>query len=844
MNLFPSKPIPPCTEGRHGWENGKGSDDIRCVSCGWCPIISNRYKCSNCYIEICKQCYNREEPLDSEYEQEVPVEAYTLETEVQELRQRVQTLELRIANMEQFQEARWEKFLHTSIRKILKEDTPPESSELIEVSTTFCKRKPQSIRIPVILQIGKMTRQGLAMIDTGMTHTKVCSSIIPSQLVKPLQDSFIGQDVNGNLSEITHGIPKIGIIFQDTCNTKLETTLRQVPLRNLTMHRCIIILGLDYILANQGQLIVNNQFTSISRNTVTMVNQDIKSVQSTLLFEGDKGNRENCECKIPFSCQENLDMSLDLFEVEVPSDLISINQLSAFKIPEDLAQWQSKLEKMEIIGEKPLTHWNKHKSEYQIEIINPELIISSESIPASNKEMKLYEEQIEKLVKNGCIQRSESRHRSPTFWVYRPDLPNADPRMVINYKRLNDNTQDNGYTLPMKDMIVNRIQGSNYYSKFDLKSGYHQIKLHPDSIPWSAFICPNPIGHYEWKVMPFGLKNAPAVFQKRMDEIFAKVRHFTAVYIDDILVFSKTKEEHYDHLRQVFKIFEEIGLIISKKKISLCQTEIEFLGSIIGQGTIRLQEHISKKVLEFPDKLKDLKQIQSFCGLVNQARPYIKDIGTLIGPIYKKTGKNGKREFNQQDIKLIQLIKSKFSNLPKLHLPLDKEFLIVETDGSAKGWGAVLKARPNEYSAISLERICRYSSGLFKEKGELNNNDFEVLGIIYALNAFELFLIGRSKFIIRTDCEAIVKFYSQAKLKTSKKVCRNRWANLVTSIQGKGLRPVIEHVPGTKNNIADILSRPDHDPPVKEPVFPFQGMPKNIQASQPNLYFSSENKLG
>lgn len=114
--------------------------------------------------------------------------------------------------------------------------------------------------------------------------------------------------------------------------------------------------------------------------------------------------------------------------------------------------------------------------------------------------------------------------------------------MVINYKRLNDNTFDNAYTLPHKDQIINRIQGAKWFSKFDYKSGYHQIKIHPNSIEWTAFICPNPIGHWEWIVMPFGLKNAPVIFQAKMDRKFANYTDFVIVYIDDILVFSKTRK--------------------------------------------------------------------------------------------------------------------------------------------------------------------------------------------------------------------------------------------------------------------------------------------------------------
>ena len=122
--------------------------------------------------------------------------------------------------------------------------------------------------------------------------------------------------------------------------------------------------------------------------------------------------------------------------------------------------------------------------------------------------------------------------------------------MVINYKRLNDNTIDDSYNIPDKIVLINRIQNCKIFSTFDLKSGFWQIKMHPNSIEWTAFTCPE--GHFEWLVMPFGLKNAPNIFQRKMEDIFNKHKDFAIVYIDDILVFSKNRQEHKGHLQIIF----------------------------------------------------------------------------------------------------------------------------------------------------------------------------------------------------------------------------------------------------------------------------------------------------
>ena len=141
--------------------------------------------------------------------------------------------------------------------------------------------------------------------------------------------------------------------------------------------------------------------------------------------------------------------------------------------------------------------------------------------------------------------------------------------MVINYKRLNDNTEDDEDDIPTKEYLLEKIKDCMIFSKFDSKSRFWQVKMHPNSIPWTTFSCPK--GHFEWLVMTFGLKNATSIFQRKMDNIFRDNDLFVAVYIDDILVFSKNKKKHIGHLQIVLKKFEEHGIIISKSKMQLFQ---------------------------------------------------------------------------------------------------------------------------------------------------------------------------------------------------------------------------------------------------------------------------------
>ena len=145
-------------------------------------------------------------------------------------------------------------------------------------------------------------------------------------------------------------------------------------------------------------------------------------------------------------------------------------------------------------------------------------------------------------------------------------------------------------------------------------------------------------------------------------------------------------------------------MILSKRKIELCKEKINFLGHQIGDEKIHLQDHIAKKILQFPDVMNDKKTLQQFLGIVNYARNHIENLAKLAGPLYAKLRKNGQKYFNSEDTKLVRLIKEKVKDLKPLELPLEDNYFIIETDASELGWGAILKQRPNKYSSKLEEK--------------------------------------------------------------------------------------------------------------------------------------------
>lgn len=327
--------------------------------------------------------------------------------------------------------------------------------------------------------------------------------------------------------------------------------------------------------------------------------------------------------------------------------------------------------------------------------------------------------------------------------------------------------------------------------------------MHEKDITWTTIAVP-PCNvetvHYEWLVMPFGLKNAPQIFQRKMDSIFGKF-DFIVCYIDDVLVFSNTIADHKKHLGVFLDLCVKNRLILSPTKMSIGKNNISFLGLEIKLGKVMLESHIIQSILTFPKDFRDIKTIQKL-GILNYARKYIPNLYKLVAPLYNKIKIKGERRMNQEDYSLIKKIKEVVSRLEPLRLPDSTDYLIVETDGSLEGWGAVLKCKKDKYAPISSQEICAYTSG--KYTTNVSIIDAEILAVVNTLEKFKIFLICQKEFTLRTDCQAIVSFYRSMK---DNKLSKNRWLKFVDYIVGNGFKVTIEHVKGDKNNVVDILSR-------------------------------------
>ncbi|KAL6130306.1 hypothetical protein ACLB2K_068687 [Fragaria x ananassa] len=451
-----------------------------------------------------------------------------------------------------------------------------------------------------------------------------------------------------------------------------------------------------------------------------------------------------------------------------------------------------------VISEDPQLYWEKDPIYCQLKMHDANTICHVKAIPHYREEdRKEMESQIQELLEKKLIRPSNSPHHAPAFLVRKhAEQLRGKARMVIDYRDVNKKTVKDGYQIAQVRVLINRLKGAKIFSKFDAKSGFWQVKMHPDSIALTAFGTPQ--GHYEWLVMSFGLKQAPSIFQRKMDNIFKPYSDFCIVYIDDILVFSKTMNEHLKHLEQVCKLIVQRGIILGQKKIHLIKGEIDFLGIHVKDGEIRLQEHIVKKISQFPDNIPDAKSLQRFLGVVNFARDFIPQVNGLTALLSPKTSSKKKWSFTIDDGNTVRKIKELAKSLPPLQLPEEGDLIILQTDANDYYWAGVVLVVATD---TNHEKICKFLSGKFNA-AELNysTGDKEVLALIKSIKGAEAYL--GNKFVVRTDNKRVKNFKNYKLTDAADRGRVLRWQMFLTQYEYD-----VEMVAGNKNFLPDALTR-------------------------------------
>lgn len=410
--------------------------------------------------------------------------------------------------------------------------------------------------------------------------------------------------------------------------------------------------------------------------------------------------------------------------------------------------------------------------------------------------------EVKKMLDNGVIRPSKSPYNSP-IWVVTKKGINEDGtpklRMVIDYKKINEQTVSDRYPIPDTNVILSNLGKSKFFSTIDLESGFHQIKMKGTDIEKTSFSVNN--GKYEFLRMPFGLKNAPSIFQRSMDDILRKhIGKICHVYIDDILVFSESLEEHKNNLNTIIETLKNANMKISLEKSKFYQTEVEFLGYIVAYNIIKTDPKKIETISNFPVPTT-LRQLRSFLGMTGYYRKFMQNYASIAKPLTKHlSGENGRIsqhmskktevKLDQEGILACKQLKDLLINQIELIQPDFNKKFVLTTDASNNAIGGVLTQEGKPITFISKT--------LNSTEQNYATNEKELYAIVWALKNLRNYLYGVSNLEIHTDHQPLTFAVSTRNPNAKMK----RWHAFIEEFA-----PKMVYKPGTTNVVADALSR-------------------------------------
>lgn len=440
--------------------------------------------------------------------------------------------------------------------------------------------------------------------------------------------------------------------------------------------------------------------------------------------------------------------------------------------------------------DEPLTFTNQIKHQ----------IKTTDEIPVYTKSYRYpfihkpeIEKQINSMLEQGIIRHSNSPWSSP-IWIV-PKKADASGkkkwRIVVDYRKVNEKTVDDRYPIPNISDILDKLGKCQYFSTLDLASGYYQIEMASEDIPKTAFNVEN--GHYEYVRLPMGLKNAPATFQRVMDNTLKGLQNdICLVYMDDIVIFSVSLQEHIINLRKVFQRLRETNLKIQLDKSEFLKKEVAFLGHIVTPDGVKPNPDKIKAILNYPIP-KTIKEIKGFLGLLGYYRKFIKNFAKLAKPLTLCLKKGSKIEHNEAFLKCFDECRNILTNEPLLQYPDFTKPFNLTTDASNFAIGAILSQGP-----IGSDKPIAYASRtLNSAEQNFSVIEKEALSVLFGTKTFRCYLFGR-KFKVITDHKPL-EWLMNLKEPNSRLV---RWRLKLEEFDYE-----IQYKKGKLNTNADALSR-------------------------------------
>ncbi len=475
----------------------------------------------------------------------------------------------------------------------------------------------------------------------------------------------------------------------------------------------------------------------------------------------------------------------------------------------------------EVFSQHDLDFGHTQKVKHRIQM-NDETPFKHRARPIHPQDIEAVRKHLRDLLSSGVIQESQSPFSSPIVVVRKK---NGDVRLCIDYRKLNLQTVKDAYALPNLEETFSALTGSRWFSVLDLKSGYYQIEVEESDKPKTAFVCP--LGFWEFNRMPQGVTNAPSTFQRLMEKCMGDINlKEVLVFLDDLIIFSDTLEEHERRLLNVLSRLKEYGLKLSLEKCKFCQTSVRYLGHIVSERGVETDPEKIQALKTWPSP-KNLKELRSFLGFSGYYRRFIKDYSRIVKSLNdltsgypplrkggKKTDKKGpyyhpKDPFGDRWTPLceeaFQSVIEKLTTAPVLGFADTKLPYFLHTDASTKGLGAALY----QNQGGQMRAIAFASRGLSYSESRYPAHKLEFLALKWAVTEkFSDYLYG-SQFTVVTDSNPLTHILTTARLDATS----YRWLAALSTFSFK-----LQYRAGKLNIDADGLSRRPQEPFPENPM--------------------------
>jgi len=402
--------------------------------------------------------------------------------------------------------------------------------------------------------------------------------------------------------------------------------------------------------------------------------------------------------------------------------------------------------------------------------------------------LEAIQQHVSNMLEQGVITPARSPWASNLVLVKKKD---GSLRCCVDYRQLNSLTKKDAYPLPRTDMCLDAMSGARWFSTFDLRSSYHQVAMKEEDSEKTAFICRE--GQFKFTTMPFGLCNAGATFQRLMDMVMSGLAfEVCLVYLDDVIVFSSTMDEHFDRLRSVLTRLKGAGLKLKPSKCRLLQKHVAFLGHIVSENGISTDPDKVRAVTDWPVPT-NLREVRSFVGLCSYYRRFVLGFATISAPLHDMTKKGRTFQWTRECQEAFDQLKVVLTSAPILAMPDDQGTFILDTDAANSSIGAVLSQVQQ-----GVERVVAYASRKLS-KAEMNYcvTRRELLAVVHFIKYYKHYLLGR-RFMVRTDHAAL-----QWLRKMPEPVGQQaRWIGFLEEFTFD-----VVHRPGSRHQNADALSR-------------------------------------